>query len=111
MYYLKDTSGNILKIADSEKAFINSVFEPGGTCAGYIEKTTKHRIDFVVHNRRYCLNKYGVILSVSKKDRRNWYQLQLQFEYKSEKDFRDSLAVMINHNSHPETVYFYNVEK
>ena len=107
MYYLKDNFGNVLKIAKDEKAFLDSVFSSGGTCSRYIEKTTKHRIDFVVHNRHYCLNKYGVILSVSKKDGRNWYQLQLQFEYRSECAFRDSLAVTADHFGQQETVYFY----
>lgn len=107
MYTLKDHNNNVLRIAQNEKAFIDSVFSSGGTCAGYIESTTKHRIDFVVHGCKYCLNKYGVILSVSKKDGRNWYQPQLQFEYKSEKDFRDSLTVMADHFSQTETIYVY----
>lgn len=107
MYYLKDQNNNLLRIAKNEKAFIESVFHPGGTCAGYIKKITKHKIDFVVHNRDYCLNKYGVILSVTKKDSKKWYQCQIQFDYKSALDFKDSLTISKDYFSQKDVVYFY----
>lgn len=51
MYYLKDNDGNLLKIAKNEKAFTDSLFNPGGTCSGYIKKIYKHSVFFVVHNK------------------------------------------------------------
>ena len=107
MYYLKDNDGNLLKIAKNEKEFINSLFNPEGTCSGYIKKIYKHSVFFMVHNREYCLNKFGVILSCSILNGKKWYQLQLQFAYASQHEFRDSLAIRTNYFDYKDVVYYY----
>ena len=102
MYILKDQNKNILLIAENKKQLIESLFNPvinhetriKGTYSGYIEKVSSHRIDFSVGIKKYCINKFGVICLKNKlKEGKTLYTFNLDFNYKSGKEFVDSLTI------------------
>lgn len=104
---IKDSKGNVLKIANNENEFINSLFNPDGTCSGYIQKVNKHKIDLWILNKEYTINKFGVLCLRTKLDNgKTWYSYQLDFDYMSQHEFIDSLSINKDYSS-SECIYYF----
>jgi len=60
--------------AENETEFTNSLFAPGGTCAGYAKRLKRH-IKLYDHNKELIgvINKHGVLCRAIKTDNGYWY--------------------------------------
>ena len=69
---------NGVKLAKNDTEFIDSLFDKGGTCAGYY-KVTKRNIEILDHQKnkvgRLAMNKWNelILLKASKHDNGYWY--------------------------------------
>lgn len=106
MYTLKDHNDNIVKIASNESEMVNSLFTPGGTCSGYIQKTYKHQINFKMHGKEYVINKFGVILRKTMLNGKAWYQCTT-LDYRACIDFVDSLTIKKDYFSSNDVIHFF----
>ncbi len=91
------------KLAENEKEFTDSLFEPGGTCVGYAKKNAKS-VSILDHNRNKvgCINRHGVLCCATKQDSGGyWYSyadIDILGRYESymqeHEEIRDAIAYM-----------------